>query len=93
MSSTKDLRRKALRAFVMVTVKPGTSEEIVRSRRIRGVRMANSVLGRFDAVVVVEAESLEELRRIIYEMVEQHPNVIHTETMISLFHPAPLTVT
>ena len=93
MSSTKDLRRKVLRAFVMVTVKPGTSEEIVRSRRIKGVRMANSVLGRFDAVVVVEAESLEELRRIIYEMVEQHPNVIHTETMISLFHPALLTVT
>lgn len=90
MSSAKDLRRKALRAFVMVTVKPGTSEEIVRSRRIKGVRMANSVLGRFDAVVVVEAESLEELREIIYEMVEQHPNVIHTETMISIFHPAPV---
>ena len=82
-----------MRAFVMVTVKPGTSEEIVRSRRVKGVRMANSVLGRFDAVVVVEAESLEELRRIIYEMIEQHPNVIHTETMISLFHPAPLTAT
>jgi len=74
----------------MVTVKPGTSEEIVRSRRIKGVRMANSVLGRFDAVVVVEAESLDELREIIYEMVEQHPNVIHTETMISIFHPAPV---
>jgi DNA-binding Lrp family transcriptional regulator len=93
LSSTRDLRKKGLRAFVMVTVKPGTSEEIVRSRRIKGVKMANSVLGRFDAVVVVEAESLEELRRIIYEMVEQHPNVIHTETMISLFHPAPLTAT
>ena len=88
MSSTKDLRRKALRAFVMVTVKPGTSEEIVKSRRIKGVKMANSVLGRFDAVVVVEAESLEELRKIIYEMVEQHPNVVHTETLISIFHPA-----
>jgi len=85
---TKDLRRKALRAFVMVTVKPGTSEEIVRSRRIKGVRMANSVLGRFDAVVVVEAENLEELAKIIYEMVEQHPNVVHTETLISIFHPA-----
>ncbi len=91
MSSAKDLRRKVLRAFVMVTVEPGTSEEIVRSRRIKGVRMANSVLGRFDAVVVVEAESLEELRKIIYEMVEQHPNVIHTETMISIFHPALAT--
>ncbi len=71
----------------MVTVKPGTSEEIVRSRRIRGVKMANSVLGRFDAVVVVEAESLADLRRIIYEMIEQHPNVLHTETLISIFHP------
>jgi len=87
LSSTKDLRRKAIRAFVMVTMKPGTSEDIVRSRRIKGVKMANSVFGRFDAVVVVEAKNLEELRKIIYEMVEQHPNVVHTETLISLFHP------
>lgn len=74
----------------MVSMKPGTSEEIVRSRRIKGVKMANSVLGRFDAVVVVEARDLMELRKIIYEMVEQHPNVVHTETLISIFHPAPL---
>ena len=85
--ASKDLRRKALRAFVMVTVEPGTSEDIVRSRRIKGVKMANSVLGRFDAVVIIEADSLEELDKIIYEMVEQHPNVIHTETLISIFHP------
>lgn len=87
MYSSKDLRKKALRAFVMVTMKPGTSEEIVRSRRIKGVKMANSVLGRFDAVIVIEAGSLEELKKIIYEMVEQHPNVVHTETLISIFHP------
>lgn len=86
---SKDLRGKALRAFVMVTTKPGTSEDIVRSRRIKGVKMANSVLGRFDAVVVIEAANLEELRKIIYEMVEQHPNVVHTETLISIFHPQP----
>lgn len=85
--SSKDLRSKALRAFVLVTVKPGTSEDIVRSRRVKGVKMANSVLGRFDAVVVVEAESLEELRKMIYEMVEQLPNVVHTETLISISNP------
>jgi len=71
----------------MITVKPGTSEDIVKSRRIKGVRIANSVLGRFDAVVVIEAESLEQLNKIIYEMVEQHPNVVHTETLLSIFHP------
>ncbi len=91
MDSSKDLRKKALRAFVMVRVKPGTSEDIVRSRRIKGVKMANSVLGRFDAVVVIEAESLDELKRIIYDMIEQHPNVVHTETLISIFHPPPPT--
>ncbi len=90
MSRSKDLRTKSIRAFVMVTMKPGTSQEIVRSRRIKGVKMANSVLGRFDAVVVVEATSLEELRKIIYEMVEQHPDVVHTETLLSIFHPITL---
>ncbi len=85
--ASKDLRRKILRAFVMVTVKPGTSQDIVSSRRIKGVKMANSVLGRFDAVVVIEAESLAQINKIIYEMVEQHPNVIHTETLLSIFRP------
>lgn len=87
MTQRRDLRRKAIRAFVLITMKPGTSEEIVRSRRIKGVKMANSVLGRYDAVVVIEALSLEELKRIIYEMIEQHPNVVHTETLISIFYP------
>lgn len=53
--------------------------------------MANSVLGRFDAVVVIEAESMEALRDVIYEMIEQHPHVIHTEVLVSIFHPAPIT--
>ena len=89
MSSTKDLRRKTIRAFVLLTMKPGTSEEIVTSRRIKGVKLAGSVLGRFDAIAVVEAESSEELARIIYEMIEQHPNVVHTETLLSMFTPQP----
>ncbi|MEM2164573.1 MAG: Lrp/AsnC ligand binding domain-containing protein [Candidatus Bathyarchaeia archaeon] len=67
-----------------MTTSPGTSEDIVRSRRIKGVKLANSVFGRYDAVVVIEADSLEELKKIIYEVIEQHPNVIRTETLISL---------
>jgi DNA-binding Lrp family transcriptional regulator len=89
MSSTKDLRRKTIRAFVLLTMKPGTSEEIVSSRRIRGVKLAGSVLGRFDAIAVVEADNSEELTKIIYEMIEQHPNVVHTETLLSMFTPQP----
>ena len=89
MSPEKDLRRKTIRAFVLLTMKPGTSEEIVSSRRIKGVKIASSILGRFDAIAVIEAESSEELTKIIYEMVEQHPNVVHTETLLSMFTPQP----
>jgi DNA-binding Lrp family transcriptional regulator len=42
------------------------------------------VFGRFDAVAVIEATDLEELKKIIYEMIEQHPDVIHTETLLSM---------
>jgi DNA-binding Lrp family transcriptional regulator len=72
-----------VKAFVLIRTKPGTSRDIVSSRLIRGVRIANSVFGRFDAVLVIEAKSLEEIARTIYEVVEQHPNVVHTETLLS----------
>lgn len=49
--------------------------------------MASSVYGRYDAVVVVEAKSLQELSKIVYEIIAQHPNVLHTETLISTFPP------
>jgi len=68
-------------------MRPGTSEEIVQSRKIKGVTLANSVLGRFDAIAIIEANNSKELTKIIYEMVEQHPNVVHTETLLSMFTP------
>ena len=85
--SSKDLRSKKIRAFVLLIMRPGTSEEIVQSRKIKGVTMANSVLGRFDAIAIVEADNSEELTKIIYEMIEAHPNVVHTETLLSMFTP------
>lgn len=76
-----------IRAFVLITAKPGTSEEIVKSRQIKGVKLANSVFGRFDAVLVMEARDLKELSRMIYEVVEKVPGVTHVETLIAIFHP------
>ena len=68
-------------------MRPGTSEEIVQSRKIRGVTLANSVLGRFDAVAIIEADSSEQLAKIVYEMVEKNPYVVRTETLLSMFTP------
>jgi len=77
-----------IRAFVLVTTKPGTSQEIVRSRKIQGVKMASSVFGRYDAVIVIDTENLEELTKTVYEVIEQHPNVVRTETLISILEPS-----
>jgi uncharacterized protein with GYD domain len=85
--SSKDLRSKKIRAFVLLTMRPGTSEEIVKSRKIKGVTLANSILGRFDAIVIVEADNSEQLTKIIYEMVEKNPYVVRTETLLSMFTP------
>lgn len=74
-------------AHVLVKMKPGTSKEIVGSRLIRGVQMAHSVLGRYDAVVVVKADNLQALTKTIYDVIEKHPNVVATETLLALFYP------
>jgi hypothetical protein len=68
-------------------MRPGTSEEIVKSRKIKGVTLANSILGRFDAIVVVEADNSDQLAKIIYEMIEKNPYVVSTETLLSMFTP------
>ena len=74
-------------AYVLVKTKPGTSKEIVSSRLIRGVQMAHSVVGRYDAVLAVKADDLEALSKIIYEVIERHPDIVSTETLLALFYP------
>lgn len=71
----------------MVT-KPGTSEEVLQYLRkvaqVRGVTQVDSVYGRFDAIVTVEASDLERLGDLVYKVIEKVPNVIHTETAVAL---------
>lgn len=76
-----------MKAYIMIRTKPGTSEKVVEEikRRVKGILQADSVYGRFDAIVIIEAPSLEELNEIVYKVVEKEPNIIHTETSITLF--------
>lgn len=75
----------------MVT-KPGTSEEVLRNLReaakVEGVTQVDSVYGRFDAIVTVEAPDLEQLGNLIYKVIEKVPNIIHTETSLALSRPS-----
>lgn len=76
-----------MKAYIMIETKPGTSEEVVKAikGRVKKVLQADSVYGRYDAIVVIEAPDLEKLNEIVYKVVEKDPNIVHTETSITLF--------
>jgi hypothetical protein len=76
-------------AYVLVRTKPGTSHELLASRKIPGVKMANSVFGTYDSVLVIAAKDMDELSTTIYDIVEKHPNVEHTEVLVSIPYPPP----
>jgi DNA-binding Lrp family transcriptional regulator len=77
-----------LKAYVFLVTKSGTSEEVLKFLRkvaqVKGVIDVDSVYGRFDAIVTVEAPDLEQLGDLIYRVIEKAPNVIHTETAVAL---------
>ncbi len=78
-----------MRAYVLVNTKPGTSEKVVKdlrsAKKIKGIVMADSVYGQYDAIVVMEVKDLKELMETVYKVLEKNPNIIKTETLISLF--------
>ncbi len=77
-----------MKAYIFLQTKPGTSEEVLKHltelTEVKGVTQVDSVYGRFDAIVTVEAPDLEQLGDMVYKVVERTPNVTHTETAVVL---------
>ncbi|MFQ6094906.1 MAG: Lrp/AsnC ligand binding domain-containing protein [Candidatus Bathyarchaeia archaeon] len=75
-----------MRAYIFIETKPGTSEEVVKriKSRVNEVVQADSIYGRFDAVIIIEAPNLESINEILYKVIEKDPNIIHTETSLVL---------
>jgi len=75
-----------VRAYIFIRTRPGTSEEVVRRIRskVKGVIQADSIYGRFDAVVLVEAPDLESINELVYKVIGRDPDIVHTETSIVL---------
>ncbi|MCP8315181.1 MAG: Lrp/AsnC ligand binding domain-containing protein [archaeon] len=77
-----------MRAYILIRAKPGTTEDIIKVvKGLKGINviLADSVYGRFDAIVVIEAPDLKALSEMVYKMIGGHPDIIHTETLITLF--------
>jgi DNA-binding Lrp family transcriptional regulator len=82
--------RSGLKAYIFLKTKPGTSEEVLhhltKLTKVDGVTQVDSVYGRFDAIVTVEAKGPGQLGDLVYKVVEKVPGVTHTETAIVLAH-------
>jgi DNA-binding Lrp family transcriptional regulator len=77
-----------MRAYVLINTKPGTSEDVLKSLKkghaLKGIVSADSVFGRFDAILVIDAENLEDLGETVYRVIEKNPNIVRTETAVVL---------
>ncbi len=74
-----------MRAYVFIKTKPAASEAVVKRIKncVKEVVLADSMYGRFDAVVIIETPSLENVNEILYKVIEKDPNIIHTETSLA----------
>lgn len=75
-----------MRAYIFIRTKPGTSEEVVKriKSRVKEVVQADSIYGRFDAIILVEAPNLESINELVYRVIGRDPDIVHTETSLVL---------
>ncbi|MBS7648860.1 MAG: Lrp/AsnC ligand binding domain-containing protein [Candidatus Bathyarchaeia archaeon] len=75
-----------IRAYIFVETKPGTSLDVIKriKNRVKEVIQADAIYGRFDAVVIIEAPNLESIHEILYKVIEKDPDIVHTETSLTL---------
>jgi len=77
-------------AFVMVKIEKGEFGSWLKSvaegiQKIPGVTDVKGVLGRFDLLAKIQANSMEEIVRIVADEIKHTPGVQSTETLVVAF--------
>ena len=75
-----------MKAYILLSTKLGTSLEVVQKlkEKVKETVTADAIFGRYDAIVILEAPTLEEINKVVYKTIEKDPNVTRTETSIVL---------
>ncbi|HYA78669.1 MAG TPA: Lrp/AsnC ligand binding domain-containing protein [Verrucomicrobiae bacterium] len=73
-----------MKAYVNVETKPGTAIQFVKRMRERNKEIisADPIYGSFDAILVVEAPTIDDIDQIVYTIVQLDQNVTRTETSL-----------
>jgi len=73
----------AVQAFVLVRTMPGHAGEVLTTiRTMPGVKMAHAVTGPTDIIAFIEADTMDELGRLIVSRIQQASGVTRTTTCI-----------
>jgi DNA-binding Lrp family transcriptional regulator len=65
--------------YVLFSLKPGTKKDFVkRVKDIEAVKDARLVIGIFDAIARIEAESIEGLEKVYLNEIDKIPSIVHS---------------
>ncbi len=74
-----------MKGFVLVNARAGEVQEVVRNlRRLKGVVTANATFGPYDAVAVVESQSVRSLGDLVTAQIQPLPGVEETLTCLAV---------
>ncbi len=69
--------------YVLFSLKPGTKKDfITKVKDIKAVKEARLVIGIYDAIAKIEAESIEELEKIYFNEIDKIADIMNSRLHI-----------
>lgn len=73
-----------VKAYVLIVTEPGATRRLVESiRALELVREVHEVMGPYDIVAEIEAESLQQIPGILQEQIRSLPGIHSTTSLVA----------
>ncbi|MDA4120907.1 MAG: Lrp/AsnC family transcriptional regulator [Thaumarchaeota archaeon] len=77
-------------ALAGLNIDPKQRENVLKEiEKIEGVRLIREVTGRFDIILDLKGQSLDELHRAVYDVLGRIPGVMHAEIFMEVSRHSP----
>jgi Lrp/AsnC family transcriptional regulator for asnA, asnC and gidA len=77
-------------AIAGLNIDPKQRETVLGEiEKVAGVRLIREVTGRFDIIVNLKGQSLDELHRAVYDVIGKIPGVMHAEIFMEVSRRIP----
>jgi DNA-binding Lrp family transcriptional regulator len=74
-----------MKAYILINIRPGEIADVIRHLdKIPQIRDVNMTFGPYDAVAIVQAESLDHLGKILANEIQPIPGVEETLTCLAV---------